>query len=88
MGVKKGLTDPMFACVNMTHDHGGKLIRFVGGYWSWEGVARHSHNGNPVEYCGTSTVEALVKRGYLEYSEWRDGRTQRFPITVKIKEAA
>jgi hypothetical protein len=34
---------------------------------------------------GTSTVEALVSRGIAEYSEWKDGRSGRFPIKAKLR---
>ncbi len=79
----KEISATMAICLAMAHDHGGKLTRYVGGYWSWKGVARNQ-NGNPIEYAGTSTVEALVSRKRLTYSDWKDGRNGRFPIAVEI----
>lgn len=63
----------------------GKLERVPGGYWTWPGCERHSHNGVPYDYASTPTVEALVRRGYLEYVEWKEGRNGRFPITAALK---
>lgn len=79
----KEISATMAIGLGYAHDHGGKLIRYVGGYWSWEGVSRN-HNGAPVEYVGTPTIEALVSRGRMKYTEWKAGRNGRFPIAVEI----
>jgi hypothetical protein len=43
----------------------------------WNGSA-------PVWYIGTSTVEALRTRGYLTYTEYRQGRRGDFPIAAEV----
>lgn len=64
----------LYAMVN-----GGKLRRYRGGFWAMENW-RHGQ----FPWFGTSTVEALVSRGLMSYSEWRDGRKGRFPVAVVV----
>ena len=59
---------------HMAHNN-NKVVRFPGGYWAREGW--HSWNG---PNWGTPTVEAIVRRGYAEYTVWKDGRGGKFPI--------
>lgn len=82
------LTPAMTKALEKAASHGGYLIRYPGGYWTYQGVKRWS--GIP-EWCvGTTTVEALVKRGALEYVGWQQGRRGKFPtkaaITAGMKE--
>lgn len=84
----KPLSATMAIALADTIDHGGKLIRHVGGYWSWPNCPKRQHDGVPEEYFGTSTVEALVARGAFEYVEWKDGRNGKFPIAVAVKKSA
>lgn len=83
----KPLSATMAIALAEALEHGGKLIRHVGGYWSWPGCPKHAHNGNPEEYFGTSTVQALVDRGEMEFVEWKAGRGGEFPIAVVVKGA-
>ncbi len=56
------------------------------GYWTWQGCP---WNGSaPQQYFGTTTVDGLVRRGYLHYSQWRrkTKRHGQFPIEVEIVE--
>ena len=69
----------MAAALALAMEHGGKLSRHSGGYWSYAGW-RHG-NG---EYFGTTTIESLVARGRLRYSQWRDGRSGQFPVEVEV----
>jgi hypothetical protein len=78
-------TIPMSNALALARHHGGRLVRYVGGYWSFENAPK-TWRGNPVEYAGSNTIDALVRRGRLEYTEWKEGRKFRFPIAVKIKE--
>lgn len=73
----------MAAALAMAHEHGGTLTRYQGGFWSWSGAPR-DHNGIPVEWFNTSTIEALVKRRRLQYSEYKQGHRHRFPVTVTL----
>ena len=75
----------MAVALSMAHEAGGKLVRYVGGYWAPENSPLRSHDGHPVDYVGTSTIEALVKRGELTYSDWKEGRGGKFPIAVVLK---
>lgn len=82
--MKPELSATMVACIDDAQAAGGELIRFAGGYWAKRGAAIQSHNGAPVGAHGTSTVNAIVTRGYAEYSEHRDGRNGPFPIALKL----
>lgn len=74
------LSPRMIAAMQHMHRNGNKLVRFPGGYWAREGW--HSWNG---PCWGTPTVEAIVRRGYAEYSVWKDGRGgSRFPIECTL----
>jgi hypothetical protein len=81
----KPLSATMAACMVETIDHGGRLVRHVGGYWSWPGCPKRQNDGLPETYFGTTTIEALVARGELEYIKWRDGRNGRFPVAAAVK---
>jgi hypothetical protein len=60
--------------------HGGKLHRYAGGYWAdadW-----YPYHG---PCFGTSTIEAIVRRGYAAYTVWVDGRSgNKFPIEAML----
>jgi hypothetical protein len=79
----KPLSATMVFCVDDTHEAGGELVRYQGGYWAARN-ARRGHNGIPFPYHGSSTVQALVDRNVAEYSEYRDGRNGRFPIAMRL----
>ena len=36
-------------------------------------------------WFGASTVDALVSRGLMSYTEWRDSRKGRFPIPLLFR---
>lgn len=80
----KSITATMAVCLAETIEHGGKLVRHQGGYWSWPGGPRRAHDGVPEEYFGTTTVEALVARKRMEWAEWKEGRGGRFPIVAVV----
>lgn len=79
------LSATMAICMAETVEHGGKLIRHAGGYWSWPNCPRGS-DGLPFTHFGTKTVEALVARKQMAYVEWREGRIGRFPIAAQVNE--
>lgn len=55
----------------------GEIYREPGGFWRIKNVA--------VTWWGTSTVEALVKRGALEYCDYQQRRGGgSFPIRARI----
>lgn len=82
--MKKAISETQTQCLCAAMQYGA-LVRYVGGFWSYDGVKR-DHNGNPVYFFGASTVDGLVKRGRLEYTTWQEGRKGKFPIGAKIKE--
>jgi hypothetical protein len=82
----KPLSATMVDCIELARTHGGELVRFQGGYWAGRNAPRMPHDGIPRPYCGGSTVNAIVTRGYAEYSEWREGRSFKFPIAIKLTE--
>ena len=76
------LSDTMAEVLGETMAHGGRLERHVGGYWTWPDCPRLG--GQWAWYAGTSTIEALVKRGYMAYTKHRRGRLGDFPIEATL----
>lgn len=76
----KKLSPTMRHAITFAQQHGGKLVRHPGGFWSCEGW---THRGS-FESFSTGTADALVTRGAGHYSAWKDGRNGRFPIEVTI----
>lgn len=52
-----------------------------GGYWA----GRDYGPGNRSSF-GTTTVEALIARGVIEYTDWREGRNGKFPVAAVLVE--
>lgn len=84
MSGANAISATMAIALDMAQRHDGRLVRLAGGFWTWKGAPRNGHNGHPVDYAGTSTIEALVKRGRMQYVEWRPGRRGSFPVEVRI----
>lgn len=63
-------------CMKQIADGDGTITRYPGGFWYPAG------NGKPS--YGTTTVEALVTRGRLEYSEWKQSHGRQFPIKARM----
>ncbi len=76
----KTLTRTMKRAIRSASTNGskprGKLIRYPGGFWYPDGPGQHSYS--------TATVQALVRRGLAEYTQWKDGRNGRFPIEMTL----
>lgn len=72
-----GLSPTMRQLVGFALSHGGEIVRFPGGFW----IAGPPGDGRK---WGASTIEALVQRGCVEYSEWREGRGGRFPVKARV----
>jgi hypothetical protein len=77
----ENLSKRMQVAVQWAKEHAGTFWRHPGGYWGSERF--YDHHG---VWFGTSTIEALVKRGVAEYSAWQEGRNGRFPIQAKLKD--
>lgn len=74
------LSETMLAAVTHAKTQGGCLVRYPGGYWCRDGLMDHAY-----PWWGTPTVEALVKRGVMEYTEWQEKPHSRFPIRATVK---
>ncbi len=70
------LSAAMIEAAEWAKQHGGgKLNRYPGGYWR-AGTDQRSY--------GTTTVEALVKRGAAKYTAHQTGRFGSFPIEITV----
>lgn len=74
------LTKPMAQCLALTIEHGGKLVYFAGGFWSWLHCEKNG-NGNPITRFRWVTVEALVQRGEMDFTNWH----KNYPIAAQVK---
>lgn len=68
----------------MRVDTGGHLIRYPGGFWMRPDLEVGNHTWLQDTWFGTTTIQALVARGELEYTKWQEGRNGRFPIEASI----
>lgn len=69
-------------------DHGGELVRWKGGFWTYPNcpiVQSNQLYNVPAWYIGWRTVLALEKRGALEIAEWRGTFAIRFKVTEAFK---
>ena len=73
------LSPKMQAARDHLKKHGDKLVRYPGGYWAAEDW--HMWKG---PCFGTSTVEALVRRGVAKYTDWKIGKKSSFPIEATL----
>ena len=79
----KPLSPTMTECLAYIRDGGGEIERFPGGFWATPG--EHPWPGHSVrQHYGTTTVQALITRGKLEYTEWKQNQTGRFPIRAML----
>lgn len=73
------LSPTMQEALEFVKNH-GSIHRHPGGYWNREGDHSFTFTGG----FGASTINALVKRGHLTYTEWKEGRNGRFPIKAEV----
>lgn len=72
----------MRECAERIRSHCGMITRYhPGDFWCVENAAGETVSPT----YGTTTVEALVKRGVLEYSEWKQNSRGRFPIRARMR---
>lgn len=69
------LSPTMHECLRRIAIGGGVITRAPGGFWLTAG-----YQGS----FGTTTVEALVHRGKLRYSEWKETHGRKFPIQAEV----
>ena len=80
--IDRPLTTQQTAALAMAVDHGGKLIKFSGAYWTFPGCPHSGHPWN--EHYRSTTIEALVRRGHLQYTQWVKGPGLRFPVAASL----
>lgn len=55
--------------------HGGRLIRWSGGSWTFQGASIieevSGSKAFPEWHCTTNTIFALVRRGYILMEDWQ-----------------
>ena len=80
------LSETMKLAFNTAQEHGGKLERLPGGFWTYSGCERRPNDGIPNWHVGTTTVQALVDRRRMVYSQHKTSRDGggRFPVEAMI----
>lgn len=68
----------MMRCLDFMKSSGGKIHRHAGGYWTCGNLISFENS------FGSTTVQALVDRSLVQFTEHRDGRYGRFPITAEL----
>lgn len=82
---KGDLSATMAATLAEALESGGKLVRHQGGYWTKPGAVMSATIGQPFDWwASTPTVNALVSRGRMKFTEHREGRGGRFPIAAEV----
>jgi len=88
-GLTADLSETMRKAVALAVAHDGVLIRQPGGFWVGQSHADAlAGGGSQTPYFATGTVEALVTRKAAEYTEWKEGRSGRFPVAMTVTLAA
>ena len=72
------LSPEMVDAYDFAKANGGHLIRHAGGFWG-------SEHGRASRTFGTTTAQALVRRGVADYTEWKESWGRKFPIRLTIK---
>lgn len=75
------ISETMAKAIHFAQKCGGKLTRHPGGFWRDDGPAMDRWGGT---WFGTPTVEALVKRGLMTYTQWKESGNSRFPIEATL----
>lgn len=67
------------------HEHGGMLERRAGGFWTYPKCPCSERRSDvPTWYVAAGTVQALVTRGELEYTQHRETGWGKFPVIASI----
>lgn len=80
---KNDLSPEMARAVAFASGHGWKIVRHPGGFW---GAADFVQHKSP--WFSTTTIQALVRRGAAEYTQWKTNLNGRFPIEATINSVA
>jgi hypothetical protein len=74
----------MEKAVEFAKQHDDKLVRYPGGFWMQAGLTAADDAWMNRKWFGTSTVEALVKKGAMVYTQWQGGRHGQFPVEAAL----
>jgi hypothetical protein len=83
-----GLSPTMREALLYAATFGGAVHRHAGGFWS-----REDWPGKGEGHFGSSTIQALVARGFLVFDVWKDRKhtrsaaAMRFPIRSSLSDA-
>lgn len=87
MSKGKKLSITMACALAEIGEHGGEIVCWVGGYWTYQGCPPARGAGTvPEWHVGGDTVKALATRGYLTVME--RSKTAQLPIRMKINQEA
>lgn len=71
----------MGAAITLAASENGVLVRAPGGYWRTESTQNDQH----APHVGTSTINALITREWVEKIDYKDGKKGKFPIRIQIR---
>lgn len=74
------MSDTMRACQHYAAKHGGELFRHPGGFWRCYEVGAKPAGPD----FSKGTVEALVRRGAMQFCGWEYSRGQRFATRARL----
>jgi hypothetical protein len=78
--MKPDLSPEMKMTLAYMQSNGGRLFRWPGGFWAKDEYQLRSNI-----YFGTSTIQALVRRGLAEYVGYKEHkRGGEFPVEVVL----
>ncbi len=78
--VSDPITPTMAEALGLAYEHGGELVRFQGGFWSYRG----NPNWPPAPWFGAPTVNGLVARERMRWTEHKAGRVHSFPVAAAV----
>lgn len=75
--MKRKLSVEMVMALAYATEHGNKFVRHSDRFWADENW-NNSH-----EYFGTTTIQALVSRGYATYTKFQERKSRNNPFPVE-----
>ncbi len=80
IGKPLDLTPLMQEVIDRMHSYCGTLTYYPGGYW----CVQNSDGFILRPTYGKVTIEALVRRGLVEYCDWKQNRKSRYPVKAHL----
>lgn len=78
------LSPTMAAALAVAVDHGGELVCWRGGFWTYPNCATIRESVGyrvPAWYVGTETLTALARRGHVKFTE---RAPSGYPVRARI----